>query len=145
MVICSAVSGLAVFVGGGVHAETVKLCDVTVDYRLASLESGGPANAAAFQGVWAGSWDDKRSGALCSALVVELINKEGGVSAWYVNGTNLGTKSPGKQRYYGKLTDTGLVFSGGKGSVEYRNSAPGQLLGDYRAGNFSVKGTFTKQ
>jgi hypothetical protein len=127
----------------GASAETLKACDMTVDYALAPIEQGAPQSAAALQGVWVGTWD----GGMCSALVVESISISGGVQAWYVYGryTPWGIAQAGKAKWAGKMVNNKLSFAGSRGGADYTLTAPNKLDGLYFSSAGQFKGAFSKQ
>ncbi len=138
----SVIAGLALAAlsASAAGAETVKACDVSVDYKTVPPD---PAAAAAFQGVWVGSWDS----VLCSALIVESIDASGKVQAWYIYGRSPQYQIPqaGKQHWTGKIVDKKLEFRGGRGGADYTLTSAGQLDGLYYGSAGQFKGTFAKK
>lgn len=140
--VCACLMGTVAFVGIDARAQTLAACEVSVDYKLVTLDPGAPPAAAALQGVWLGSWD----GVLCSALIVESISNDGQVQAWYVNGRYAPWYAqPGKRRWTGRLSDKKLVFKGSQGGVDYTLAGPTQIDGVYFNNSGQYKGSFTKK
>ena len=129
--------------GHTAEAQTLKACETTADYKIVPPEAGAPAAAAAFEGVWLGTWE----GGLCSALIVERVSAAGDVQAWYVYGrySPWNIPQPGKRQFSGKLVGQKLVFSGARGGIDYVLTAPTALSGLYYSNSGQYKGQFTKQ
>ena len=129
--------------GHAAAAQTLNACEISTDYKIAPLEAGAPANAAALQGVWVGTWE----GGLCSALIVESIAKDGTIQAWYVFGRYPAWQiaQPGKRRWTGKLSDKKMVFKGQGGGADYTLVGSSRLDGLYYFGSSQYKGAFAKK
>jgi len=125
------------------EAQTLNACEIATDYKIAPLEAGAPASAAALQGVWVGSWD----AGLCSALIVESIGKDGAIQAWYVYGrySPWQIQQPGKARWSGRLSDKKMVFKGPRGGADYTLVGASQLEGHFYNNSGQYKGSFAKK
>ena len=128
--------------GHSAQAQTLKACETTADYKIVPPEAGAPAAAAAFEGVWLGSWE----GGLCSALIVESVSAAGNVQARYVYGrySPWYIPQPGSRQISGKLVGQKLVFAGPRGGIDYVLTTPTELSGLYYNASGQYKGQFAK-
>ena len=129
---------------GTAQAQTIKGCEQTIQYNLVPPAADVPAAFSAFSGAWLGNW----SGKLCSALIVEQIDKDGTVRAKYMYGTykDWNITKAGIFPTTGKIVNGVLTFRQRNDTVtvEYRVTSPTELSGAYTA-QTQEQGVFKRQ
>jgi hypothetical protein len=137
--IALAVGGLlaVTLLGVAASAETLAVCEQSIEYRVEAPGPQVPQSMRAFSGVWVGKWDS----GLCGALVVESLQADGTASLFYINGS-MGGQYPtkaGNRRFPGKIVGNKLTASGSTVTTEYTLRGPADMAATYSTqyGNFS--------
>jgi hypothetical protein len=137
--VCGAIAGVG---DGWAQTRTVSVCEQSVIYNVVPPANDVPAELRLFSGIWVGSWNNQ----LCSALIVEDLEKDGTVRGKYVFGSNPAwyINSPGTLALPGKISHRIATFRTNDAVIEYRLAAPDELAGTYTARRAPNSGSFRR-
>ena len=110
------------------NLRALKVCEQTIDYAIVPPAANMAENLRAFSGVWVGKWDI----GLCSAIIVENVQPDGGANILYVTGSqgSSGIKA-GRYRYSAKIVGDTLTAVGGSTTIEFVMSRSAKLSGKF--------------
>jgi hypothetical protein len=137
-------------------AETLKACELEIEYKISDPAPDLPPNLRAFSGVWVGKWKSfpfthGAENPYCAGLIVERVDRDGTAQTIYFRGsswnTSMGIHRPSKGAWTGKISGNVLNLPRdpkwvAREYVDFELKSPSQLEGTFRG---IQTGYFSKQ
>jgi hypothetical protein len=137
-------------------AETLKACELEIEYRISDPAPDLPPNLRAFSGIWLGQWKSfpfthGADNPYCAGLIVERVDRDGTAKTIYFRGsswnTSGGLKRPSKGPWMGKISGNVLNLPRdpkwvAREYIDFQLKSPSRLEGTFRG---IQTGYFTRQ
>jgi hypothetical protein len=123
------------------HADTLKACGLTLEYKVEPPGPDVPAAMRDFSGVWVGAFDY----GMCIGMVVESIRPNGTVRLLRFNGSYINSISSVSGRVEGKIVGKALETFNNRFQVAYVVRSPTEISVTANSNQFSQTGKLKRQ